>query len=308
VASKQILWALIKVTFLGFLVYFCLQFFVPRWESLQFSNRLSTLSGPWILAAAGFTVAYCISGLLIWTTVLRILNSRPDPSIATRAYVYSLLAKYIPGSVVAHGVRTQLAMRAGVPFSVLMKSFFLETIFALGSAAIIAIPGTMYFAPAALERLSSWVVALVAIIFIAVKAARRFDLPRISGFGLTALPCPKDCVNISFLYLLIWLLSAGAHWCLANALSDYSISYFPLLLVAVSASWVIGFVSVFAPAGLGVREAVLYSFVNESMDQADVILFVTLSRLVVFGIEVLLTAGFLLYSKVAHKVKTVITQ
>ena len=45
-------------------------------------------------------------------------------------------------------------------------------------------------------------------------------------------------------------------------------------MVAVSTSWALGFVSVFAPAGLGVREAVLYFFVNNWMEQTDAILFV----------------------------------
>lgn len=306
--SKQILSILLKVTFLGLLIYFCLQFFIPRWQALQITDRLGSLSRSWIFAAAAFTLAYYSLGLLIWTIVLRNLGSEPDLYMTTRAYILSLLAKYTPGSVAAHSVRTQLAMRAGVPVLILMKSFLLEAIFALGTAAVIAIPGTMYFAPAVIDRFSTWVVALAAVILVAVVATRRFKFGSIYGFRLTALPVAKGYVNVGLLYLLVWLVSAAAHWCLANALSDYSIMHFPLLMVAVSASWAIGFVSVFAPAGLGVREAVLYFFVANGMDQADIILFVTLSRLFMFGVEVFLTAGFLLYSKVAQRAETAMTE
>jgi hypothetical protein len=285
-----------------------LKFFIPRWQSLRFADRLGTLSELWILAAAVFTLAYYGLGLLIWTNVLRNLGLKPDSYMTTQAYVLSLLAKYIPGNVAAHGVRTQLGMKAGVPVLVLMKSFLLEAIFALGTAAVIAIPGTMYFAPAVIDHLSTWAVAVAAVMLIAFVTARRFKLASISGFHLTALPSSRGYVNVGFLYLLVWLVSAAAHWCLANALGDYSISYFPLLFVAVPASWAIGFVSVFAPAGLGVREAVLYFFVANGMDQADIILFVTLSRLFMFGVEVFLTAGFLLYSKVAQRAETAMTQ
>ncbi len=66
--------------------------------------------------------------------------------------------------------------------------------------------------------------------------------------------------------------------------------------------------SIFAPAGLGVREAVLYFFVNNWMDQADVILFVTLSRLLMFSVELFLTAGFVLYSKFAHGREMIMTK
>jgi uncharacterized membrane protein YbhN (UPF0104 family) len=79
-------------------------------------------------------------------------------------------------------------------------------------------------------------------------------------------------------------------------------------MAAVSASWALGFVSIFAPAGLGIREAVLYFFVNNWMDHADVVLFVTLSRLLMFGVEVFLTAGFVLYSKLAHRPEMAMTK
>jgi glycosyltransferase 2 family protein len=308
VTKKQILATMVKLTFLGFLFYFCLRFFVPRWESLQLSYRLGTLYAPWIIAAAVFTLGYYTLGLLIWITILHNLGSKPDLHITARAYAYSLLPKYIPGVIAAHGVRTQLAMRGGLPLIVLMKSFLLEAIFALGTAAAIAVPGTMYFIPAAMDRVSIWVVVFVAVILVPIMATNRFKLARLDGFRLNTTVRSPAYLNVGLLYLLIWLISAAAHWCLANALGDYSISYFPLLLVAVCTSWALGFVSVFAPAGLGVREAVLYFFVNNWMEQTDAILFVTLSRLLMFGVEVFLTAGFLVYSKVAQQAETAMAQ
>jgi glycosyltransferase 2 family protein len=301
VTRKQILLTLVKVTFLGLLVYFCLQFFIPRWQSLQLSDRLGTLSGPWTIAAAAFTLVYYVLGLFIWAILLRGLGSRPVFQLTARAYVLSLLAKYIPGNVAAHGLRTQLAMKGGVPVLVLMKSFLLEALFALGTAALIAVPGTIYFFPTLLDGLSIWVVVLAALGLIAVVAARRWQAASIIGSPLGTPSGSTAYVQAGVLFLLVWLASGAAHWSLANALGNYSGSHLPQLMVAVSASWALGFVSVFAPAGLGVREAVLYFYVNNWMDQSDVILFVTLSRLLMFGVEVFLTAGFLIYSKLASR-------
>jgi glycosyltransferase 2 family protein len=308
VIKKHILGTVIKLTFLSFLFYFCLRFLIPHWESLQLSDRLGILSAPWIIAAAVFKLAYYGLGLLIWTIVLRNLGSQPDVYMTTRAYVLSLLAKYIPGSVAAHGVRTRLAMRAGVPISILMKSFLLEAIFALGTAAAIAIPGTMYFIPAVIDPFSIWVAAFAGVLLVAVAAVGRFKFASMDVFRLSTKLKSPGSANVCLLYLLVWLVSAAAHWCLANAFGDYSISHFPLLMVAVSTSWALGFVSVFAPAGLGVREAVLYFFVNNWMEQTDAILFVTLSRVLIFGVEVFLTAGFMMYSKVVLQAKTAMTQ
>jgi glycosyltransferase 2 family protein len=307
--KRQILTTLVKFTFLGVLFYFCLQFFTPRWESLQMADRLGTVSLPWIITAAIFTLAYYILGLLIWIMILHNLGSQPDIHLTTRAYVFSILPKYIPGNVAAHGLRTQLATQAGVPLLVSMKSFLLEAIFALGTAAVISIPGAVYYYPVIMDRFSNWLVAALALVLIAVAAARRFKLNNINGLSLTA-PHGRSTayLNVFSLYLLFWFVFGIAHWCLANALSVYSVLNLPPLMVAVSASWAVGFISIFAPAGLGVREAVLYFFVNNWMEQADIILFVTLSRLLIFGVEFVLSVGFVLYGKLAHRAETAMTK
>jgi glycosyltransferase 2 family protein len=308
VTKKQIFTILIKVTFLGFLFYFCLQFFIPRWESLQLSDRLGTLSWPWITAAAVFTVAYYVLGFSIWTIILHNLGSSPNLYMTARAYVCSLLPKYIPGNVAAHGLRAHLAAQAAVPVLVSVKSFVLEATFALGTAAAVSLPGVVYYRPFIMDRLFNWLVAAVVLVLIIVMVAKRFKLKNINDLGLLAPRRIRACFKVFLLYLVVWFVSGVAHWCLANALTVYSVSQLPQLTVAVSASWALGFISIFAPAGLGVREAVLYFFVNNRMQQADVILFVTLSRLLMFGIEVFLTIGFLLYRKFARRADIAMTQ
>ena len=305
--KNQIFTTLIKVTFLGFLFYFCLQFFIPRWESLQLSDHLKTMSWPWLTAAAVFTLAYYMLGFSIWTILLHNLGSSPNIYMTARAYVCSFLPKYIPGNFAAHGLRTHLAAQAGVPVLVSMKSFLLEAFFALGTAAAVSIPGTVYYRPLIMDRLFNWLVAVVMLVLIMIVAAKLFKLKYINELGLTAPHRFRAYFKVFLLYLVVWFVSGVAHWCLANALSDYSASNIPQLTVAVSASWALGFVSIFAPAGLGVREAVLYFFVKNWMQQADVILFVTLSRLLMFGAEVFLTIGFLLYRRFAHRADIAMT-
>ena len=306
--TKQILTTLIKVTFLGFLLYFCLQYFIPRWDSLQLSHRLGSLSWPWITAAAVFTLAYYVLGFSIWIIFLHNLGSNPNLYMTARAYVCALLPKYIPGNVAAHGLRTHLAAQAGVPVMISMKSFVLEATFALGTATAVSVPGALYYRPEIMDRLFNWLIAAVVLVLITIVAATRFQLKKISELGLLTPHRIRGYFKVFLLYLVVWFVSGVAHWCLANALSDYSVSNLPQLIVAVSASWALGFISIFAPAGLGVREAVLYFFVKSWMQQADIILFLTLSRLLMFSVEVFLTIGFLLYRKIAHRAEMAMTQ
>jgi hypothetical protein len=157
-------------------------------------------------------------------------------------------------------------------------------------------------------RFPTWVAVVFVLGLIALAAAGRFRLNNIDEFSLSVPHRgPAGYVNVLSLYLLVWFVSGVAHWCLANALCFYSVWKLPQLIVAVSASWALGFVSIFAPAGLGVREAVLYFFVNNWMEQSDIIVFITLSRLMMFGVEVFLTGGFVLYSKLTHEAETAMT-
>ena len=198
--KKQILTTLIKVAFLGLLLYFCFQFFIPRWESLQLSDRLKTLSWPWITAAAVFTLAYYVLGFSIWTIILNNLGASPKPYMTARAYVCSFLPKYIPGNVAAHGLRTHLAAQAGVPVMVSMKSFVLEAIFALGTAAAVSVPGAVYYRPEVMDPFFNWLVAAVVLVLIVIVAAKRFKLKYIYELDLTAPHRLRAYVKVFLLY------------------------------------------------------------------------------------------------------------
>jgi len=270
-----------------------MRFFIPQWESLQLSNRLESLSSAWIIAAVAFTASHYFLVYLIWTIILRNLGAQAAFRQTARVYALSLLAKYIPGNIAAYGLRTHLANKAGVPLIISMKSFLLEALLALAAAAAISVPGTMYYFPHFINVLSICLFGGSTLIAIALLVTKRFKTLGLTEFFLNTRKVTRS-VNIFFLYLLVWFISGLGHWCLANALGVYTTGKFPELLVAVATSWAAGFVSFFAPAGLGVREAVLYVFVNSWMSEADVLLFVTLSRLLTFGLEVLCTLSCLL--------------
>lgn len=288
----------LRITFLALLAYFCLQFLSPRWELLRMSERVGRLAPAWIIAATMFMLVYYTLGFITWTLILRNLGSQPDLHLTVRAYVLALLAKYIPGNIAAHGLRTQLASKAGVPVLVSMKSFLLEAILALGTATAIGTAGAMCYTPTVAQVTYGWLVAVFVLVLIVLAAGGRRRLQKITALILPAPNVtPMGYINPLLLYSLVWVVSGMAHWCLANSLATYSLSKLPELIVAVSASWALGFVSFFAPAGLGIREGVLFFFVSKWMDQPNAILFVTLSRLLMFGVEVLLTVSFLLYSK-----------
>jgi hypothetical protein len=296
-----------KVIFSAALIYFSLVFVVPRWQSLQLTRLFWTLSPWWLLAAAVVLLAdYCyLFGL--WVRFLRFLGSRPALSPIVRAYVLSLLPKYLPGKVISQGVRARLALQAGVSGPAISSSLIWEVILVLGSAAVIAFVGLLDPASASLHEAASWLVRVFALGTLVLVVLGWVGL-RSSRWGHWAglqrvRERPLTVAVFLGAYALNWPIFAVSHWFLANAITDVSISLLMPLMVALAVSWAAGFISVIAPAGLGIREGVLYLFVLGWMSEGQALLFVTLSRLLGFAAEVLLTGLWGLYSVVAARTR-----
>ena len=289
----------LKVVFLALLSYFCLRFFIPHWHTLQLSARLANLSMMWLLAAIVLTAVYQACAFNIWLMILRALGANPNAPMALRAYVYALLPKYVPGKILSHGIKAQLSVSAGVPLATAVRSIILEFLFAIGTGAIISVAGLLYYYPTTLHSISASItigIVLASLFILGFVIVRKFHT-------LTALSNKIRLAayfRIIFAFLPLWLAMAVGHWCLANALSAQPMSLLFPLVVAVAASWILGVMSVFAPAGLGGREAALYFFISPWMNHEDAVLLATLSRLLLFGVEVFLTLGCWIYFRFVY--------
>jgi hypothetical protein len=63
-------------------------------------------------------------------------------------------------------------------------------------------------------------------------------------------------LRVGFLYLVVWALAGlGAYLCL-SAFTEIDLSTFPLALASIALGTVAGFLALFAPVGLGVREGI----------------------------------------------------
>jgi glycosyltransferase 2 family protein len=81
---------------------------------------------------------------------------------------------------------------------------------------------------------------------------------------------------------LFLLFSASVYWVVLASLAPEAVSRVPVGVVpgAAIAAWLIGLVTPGAPAGLGVREAVMLLILGVWVPQADLVLAVLLARLV----------------------------
>jgi glycosyltransferase 2 family protein len=266
---------------------------VPKWRQFQLSSRLSSLHAAWLAGAFLVLLAQYLVIFHLWRRVITVLGASAPAGRLFRAFALALLPRYVPGKVIGAGLRTALTAAAGVPYAIAVGSLFWELGLALAAATLLTVLGIAAGVSRQLDPLGHWL-AVAAVAAIAVGLAL-FLIPRARAFTATwlhpatVLRRPGAFAGLFAGYFCGWILYAAAHWLLARALGQFPAQEAVSLLVALAASWTLGALSVFAPAGLGVREGLLFLFARGPMGAPTALLFVTLSRLLLFAVEVVLT-------------------
>lgn len=270
-----------------------IRYVLPKWREFGLSSRLSSLEWGWIAGAIVIFAFQFLALFTLWLAVIRLLGGRTSIRSLFRAFGLSLLPKYVPGKVLGPGLRARLTAKAGVSYPVAVGSLIWEVGFALSSSLVITVAGLALGVSRELEPAARWMLPAFPVVAIAGLVALR--IPRLRKTAETwthlgvAVRNRIGVVSVFIGYACTWLLYMTAHWMVAQAIAPFPPNQVFPLLVALAASWAIGFMSFFAPAGLGVREGALFIFARGLMGPAAALLFVTLSRLVIFAVEVMLT-------------------
>jgi glycosyltransferase 2 family protein len=221
------------------------------------------LAGSVVLAAAGTA-----AGAVIWLAILDALGVRTQRRW-TGLFFQAQLGKYIPGSVWQYAGRAAVARANGIPVRPVGISLPVE----FGASALIA--GSM-----AAFLLGWWGAAVVAAAAVALIVAERHVRSR--------RPAALATVRAAFLYLPSWLLLGGSFWLCARGLLGVPASDLAFYTGAFAVAWLAGLLAVYAPGGLGVREAVLVALLSSRIGTADALVVAAASRLILILVDVVL--------------------
>lgn len=231
--------------------------------------KAAPLSGPLVTLLLALALGYGLANVLLalaWRDLLRELGARLSVARSIAVYGRSQIAKYAPGNVFHLAGRQVLGMAEGVPAQPLAKSIGLE----LGLLVVCAVGLVGLLLQrwlASQVGVLAWVVpAALAVVVVGVVLHRRWFRAGRALIGQS----------------LFLLFSAGVYWAVLSALAPEAVSRVPAGVVpgAAVAAWLVGLVTPGAPAGLGVREAVLLLILGVWVPQADLVLAVLLARLV----------------------------
>jgi hypothetical protein len=248
------------------------------WRALA-GQDLSRLVQPRVLTAGGVLTALYVllvpMTALAWSWLLKGLG-RPAPvSITAPVLAATQVGKYLPGNIAHHVGRVGLAHAHGLDAGRTILSMAYETLLLLVACAHVSALTFLWHPPPALadwplaQHHGAMVAAIslgaLAMIMAAPLAARA--VARLRGRTTiatgdareSARPDWPTCLACYLLYTANFALVGAGLWLVARTLSPTAISpeMFVLLTGAFAASWILGFLAPGAPAGLGVREAVL---------------------------------------------------
>jgi hypothetical protein len=233
-----------------------------------------------LLAIALGVCAYVLLSALLalaWWWLAGVYGQRPHPLAAYAVWARTQIAKYLPGNVFHIVARQVLGRRLGLTHAALAASAVIEMASLLLAAGIIGVGGALATRSTAAAAVSLPVLAAAIVGGLLAwpaidKVLRRIPrvadymhpLPRLSLARSVRLLAPSLMLHAGFLLgsgvVLLALLHAG--W--PQATLDW-----PRVIWVYALAWAAGTVTIGAPAGMGVREAILALALAESLGQAE---------------------------------------
>ena len=244
------------------IVFFAGRSLARNWDGLRAQPLDWRVDPAWLLLSA--FLVWVMYALLIaaWRAMLRAWGQRLDPWSAARIWTVSSLGKYLPGKVWAVAGMAVMSQRAGVAPGAAMGSAVILQALAVGSGAAVAGLtglGALRRAHPGIETglvvLAAASAAGVALLFWPPVVRR---LLRIAAPGTSAQIAPAGPA-IAFgviANVAAWIGYGAALWCLARGLLPGTGLRLTQAVAVFTASYLVGFLALFAPGGLGVREGV----------------------------------------------------
>ncbi len=256
---------LIKIAKWGWLVLIfgaVLFYFVRNFDTI--TQQLQAVSLPRLLLA---------HVLLIGGKLLLVEHSRQSVAAVNHSskfgrmfYIYAMsqLAKYLPGAIWQYVGRAGYYHADGLTIKDTTRAMIIENVWLIFSASISGIIAYILYhgeSPLlAAGMLMVWF-ALLALLFRVYTGQFR----------------PRQALVVLVLQAAIWCLLGFSLW----AILPLDTPRIGLLAVgAFGISWTVGYVTIFAPGGIGVREGVLTAILAVVIAPADALIYAAVNRIV----------------------------
>jgi len=258
----------------------------------------------WLAAAVLLYTAAWTPAWIYWRRLLAAVGDQIPPLQTARAYYCGHLGKYIPGKAGVIVIRAAMIATAGGKMVRGGLTAGYESLTTLGTGAAVAAMLSPWVFPRIAEQPGwTWLKTLpaypycvpliVAVLCLAALPLTAKIFAKLSGKiggGAAELEAAGDGKGISTKMLFEGSLLLVAGWCvhglalgciiLGSGAENVTIADWPVWTAAIAAAISGGFVAVFAPAGLGVREWISADALRQHITPQQAIVVAVLLRLV----------------------------
>lgn len=228
----------------------------------------------WVpVAMVPYLVAYAALAFA-WRCMLRLLGMQPGTRAVLRIYLSAQIAKYFPGNVGQHVGRVYLASREGLPAFLVGISLAMEMLLVLACAVLLSLPLAPVlaatFANAHFGELGLGAAVALLVAVASIYLLRQHSLVKSAAHQLRSVISSIHAGSVApfagatGLTLVGLILAGSALMVLCGATTP---GQFVQGVALVCVAWVAGFLTPGAPAGLGVREAILLAGLGSLFDQ-----------------------------------------
>lgn len=294
-------WRIAQAVIGAAILYFLVQHFLRNWREME--RQPIQWDIHWEFIVASLIVTWAMYGVLIWgwRTVLQGWREYIKIVDAARIWTISSLGAYIPGKLWSIAGMALMAQQRGISPAAATGSAVIMQLLSIATGAVLALA---LVGAELLNRVlgdvglvGAGVLALVALVgAIALTSA---SLTRRIGFVLGRPEAikpvePEALAGAIFANLVAWAgYGIALQLLLLGTLKGVELSW-GTATGAFAASYIIGYLALFLPAGVGVREAVMLTLLTPSIGPDAALAITAASRVVLTINQVGAAVPFLL--------------
>jgi hypothetical protein len=256
--------------------YWMLRPAARNWDQVR--DRILTMSwGRFFLAAGMFATFLFVFRATTWRWILLGFGARLPVAAATRIWSLSELARYLPGVIWQVLGRIYLIKPYGVRGSVTTTSQLLELAIFVLANMLLALACLVWFGIKSFHGPArAWLYGAMALVPVLVFLLHPSVLYTIINRAMRALGKPAVTERMGFRELaglLVWcviglLWQSLAIWFLVEGPLNLQLAKWWVVAGAYCLAWVAGFLAVWAPGGIGVRELVFMAAMQVALPPA----------------------------------------
>ncbi|MBN2619942.1 flippase-like domain-containing protein [candidate division WOR-3 bacterium] len=239
--------------------FFLIRTLVLNWENIPF-NELH-FNGWYIALSLLMLVLHFLSYSKSWQEIMIALGHDIKFTQSLWIIATTQIAKYLPGRIWYMIGRVYIGKKENFDSNLLAVSMILEICLLIITSGILFLIATLFSG----MLQATYIILGILLIIVAATVIHPRILSRLVSLIVRLLHRKPVTISMSYVQMVrvsifffgLWLAQIIGFYFLILAIYPADFSMLPTLMAAYTLSWITGFVVLFAPSGLGVREGVM---------------------------------------------------